>query len=524
MQLSKKPCHFLLQRDGGSINHLFDMKGACRVLTIIPTTAMFEKQMEILVVPVCEDADIHPADFIPELIQQVKHLKEFKGAEGDQVVFFAPRGICADQIMFVGLGKKEKTDGESFRKACGKAIKKCIEKEITDATFAVPFFGAIDIDPEATLEAMVEGAYLGNFQFVRFKKPKHPSVQNIHFAVADNLVEQLRVAAEKTRIVCDGTLLAREWVNTPSNLKRPEAFAKLLVHLAEKENLKTDVLELPELKKRNFGALLAVAAGSDAGARLVVLEHCPANASQTIALIGKGVTFDSGGINLKPQGSLEDMKMDMAGAAAVAATLITAARLQMPIRLIGVLPLAENMPSGSATRPGDIVESFSGKTIEINNTDAEGRLILADALSYVIQTYQPHVIADMATLTGACMVALGEKIAGIFATDAKLSEGIVAAGLKTYERCWQMPLPEDYKEMLKSEAADICNITGSKWGGAITAALFLSEFAGSTPWIHIDIAGPAYAKKENAYCGVGGTGFGVRLLCHWIAKMVESDV
>lgn len=490
------------------------------MITIIPSTAMSENQFEILVVPVCEDADIHPADFIPELIQQVKCLKEFKGAEGDLVVFFAPTGIRADQIMFVGIGKKEKTDTESFRKTCGKAIKKCIEKEISEVTFAVPFSGAIDIDPEAILEAMVEGAYLGNFQFVRFKKPKHPSVQKIHFAAADHLVERCHAVAEKTRIVCDGTLLAREWVNTPSNLKRPEQFAKLIVHLAEKENLKTEILDVPELKKRKFGAMLAVAAGSEAGARLVVLEHCPANSSQTLALIGKGVTFDSGGINLKPQGSLEDMKMDMAGAAAVAATLITAARLQLPIRLIGVLPLVENMPSGTATRPGDIVESFSGKTIEINNTDAEGRLILADALSYAIQTYQPNVIADMATLTGACMVALGEKIAGIFSADARLSDGILAAGLKTNERCWQMPLPEDYKELLKSEVADICNITGSKWGGAITAALFLSEFAGSIPWIHIDIAGPAYAKKENAYCGAGGTGFGVRLFCNWIEKII----
>ncbi len=493
------------------------------MLTIVSSSTITEQQVEMLIIPVCEDADIHPAGFTPEVIRQARNLKEFKGADSDIVVFFTPSGVRADQVMIVGLGKKDRIDGETFRKSCGKAIKKCIQKEICSVTFAVPFSGAIEIEPDAMLETMMEGAYLANFQFNRFKKPKHPSLQQISFAVAEDFVQQSIPLANKIKIICDGTLLAREWVITPSNLKRPEQFSRMLVQLAEKENLKTEVLELPELKKRKFGALLAVAAGSDASARLVVLEHNPNNAFQTLALVGKGVTFDSGGINLKPQGSLENMKMDMAGSAAVAATLITAARLQLPIHLIGVLPLVENMPSGSATRPGDVVESFSGKTIEINNTDAEGRLILADALSYAIQTYHPDTVIDIATLTGACMVALGEKIAGIFSPDEKLADTIIASGLKTFERCWKMPLPEDYKEMLKSEVADICNITGSKWGGAITAALFLSEFTENTPWVHIDIAGPAYAKKESDYCGVGGTGFGVRLLYNWIENMIGQS-
>jgi leucyl aminopeptidase len=497
------------------------LKGACRVLTIVSSSKIEEKQVEMLIIPVCEDADIHPADVVPELIRQARTLKEFKGADNDGVVFFSPPGVRADQVMIVGLGKKDKMDGELFRNACGKAVKKCIQKEICEATFVVPVSGAIDFEPISMLETMMEGAYLGNYQFDKFKKPKHPSLLNISFVVDEGIVQASKLLANKIRIVCDGTLLAREWVTTPSNLKRPEQFSRLLLRLAEKENMKTEVLDHPALKKKKFGALLAVAAGSDASARLVVLEHNPGNASQTLALVGKGVTFDSGGINLKPQGSLEDMKMDMAGAAAVAATLITAARLHLPVRLIGVLPLVENMPSGAATRPGDIVESFSGKTIEINNTDAEGRLILADALSYVIQTYRPDAVIDLATLTGACVVALGEKIAGIFSPDERLPEPLIAAGMKTFERCWKMPLPEDYKELLKSEVADICNITGSKWGGAITAALFLSEFTTNTPWVHIDIAGPAYIKKETAYCGVGGTGFGVRLLCNWIERLAS---
>jgi leucyl aminopeptidase len=276
--------------------------------------------------------------------------------------------------------------------------------------------------------------------------------------------------------------------------------------------LKIDVLAEKDLKRKKFGAMLAVAAGSDSKPSLVVLEHNPKKAKKTVALAGKGVTFDSGGINLKPTDGLEGMKMDMSGAAAVAATLITAAKLRLPIRVIGLLPIVENMPSGKATRPGDIVRSYEGKTIEIGNTDAEGRLILIDAMAYALEQYQPDILIDLATLTGACIVALGEKIAGVFTADKELAEDIVQSGEKVFERCWRMPMPEDYKELLKSDFADIKNIGSTRWGGAITAALFLSEFVKDTRWAHVDIAGPAYLKKADSYCGPGGTGFGVRLL------------
>ncbi|MDH3798960.1 MAG: peptidase M17, partial [Desulfobacterales bacterium] len=234
---------------------------------------------------------------------------------------------------------------------------------------------------------------------------------------------------------------------------------------------------------------------------------------------GKGVTFDSGGLNIKTGGSMAGMKADMSGAAVVAAAMITLARLKTKSHVIGAIPIVENMPSGKATRPGDIVRSYAGKTIEIGNTDAEGRLILIDAMAYVVKKHKPQVMIDLATLTGACVVALGEKIAGVFTPDDELAEAIIASGNKSHERCWQMPLPEDYKELLKSDFADLNNMASSRWGGAITAALFLSEFSGDTRWAHIDIAGPAYLKKGDAYCGPGGTGFGVRLLCDLIEKL-----
>jgi leucyl aminopeptidase len=252
---------------------------------------------------------------------------------------------------------------------------------------------------------------------------------------------------------------------------------------------------------------------------MVVLQHKGADRRPPVVLVGKGVTFDSGGINLKTGDSLPDMKGDMAGAAAVAAALTAAAGLKLKRRLIGVIPLVENMVSGNSSRPGDIVRTLSGKTVEIGNTDAEGRLILIDAMAYAERRFNPEVMIDLATLTGACVVALGDKIAGVFSNDIGLQDDIVASGQRTHERCWSMPLPEDYRELLKSSYADINNMPSSRYGGAISAALFLSEFVGKTRWAHIDIAGPAFHKKEDAYCGPGGTGFGVRLLLDWLINL-----
>jgi leucyl aminopeptidase len=249
------------------------------------------------------------------------------------------------------------------------------------------------------------------------------------------------------------------------------------------------------------------------------MVYAPKSAKKTIVLVGKGVTFDTGGINLKPSSGLNTMKIDMSGAAVVAATMIALSHLKPKYKVVGLLPLVENMPSGTATRPGDIIKSFAGKTVEVGNTDAEGRLILIDAMAYAIKKYKPHTLIDLATLTGACLVALGDKIAGVFSKDEALTEAIIASGSAAHERCWPLPLPDDYKELIKSDLADISNMPSSRYGGAITAALFLSEFVEDTRWAHIDIAGPVYSKKGSAYCGPGGTGFGVRLLCDLIDKL-----
>ncbi|RPJ18164.1 MAG: leucyl aminopeptidase [Desulfobacteraceae bacterium] len=475
---------------------------------------------DAVIIPVCEDSEIHDGSDVVSLIDHTRRAKEFKGAKDDELILFDIHGIKASRVIFLGLGKIKNIDSESLRAFCGKAVKKCIRKKLDEVLIVAPSAEKLNSDIRIVLESMMEGAFLGNHIFDKYKNERKSSpIKKIEFFVDPDISKIFSELPGRVEIVCSSTILAREWVSIPSNDKTPEQLAKEMAASAGKVNLKISVFDEQKLKRLGFSAIIAVASGSSNKPRLLILKYSPKKAKKTIALVGKGVTFDSGGINLKPPGSLEDMKMDMSGAAAVAATLISAAKMKLMVGIIGAIPIVENMPSGDAARPGDIVAGYNGKTIEINNTDAEGRLILADAISYVIKEYNPDILIDVATLTGACVVALGEKIAGLFSPDDELAEKIIQSAKKTGERCWRMPLPEDYRELLKSEFADISNMSSSKWGGAITAALFLSEFIEDKRWAHIDIAGPAYTKKETDYCGAGGTGFGVRLLCDLIQKL-----
>ena len=467
-------------------------------------------KMATLAIAVCEDKDIHDDPLISAVIKRALQLKEFNGKKDEAITLYDVPDIKAQRVILQGLGKLEKIDREALRSMAGKTVKSCIKKELTDLWFAVPAPSKLKMEMSTVLKAMLEGAYLGNHLFQKFKvEGKKEALRQIHFRITEKVTPKMRQLSARVAALCEGTTQARDWVNTPSNEKTPEKLTRSIVNLAKKQGLKVQVLNETQLKQKKLGALLAVAAGSKSKPALVMLEHRVPGAKKTLALVGKGVTFDSGGLNIKTGSSISDMKSDMSGAAAVAASLIAAARLKTKTNLIGVIPIVENMPSGHATRPGDIIRSYAGKTIEIGNTDAEGRLILIDAISYVIKRYKPQMIVDLATLTGACVIALGDKIAGVFSNDDELAAGIIACGEKTHERCWRMPLPEDYKELLTSDFADMNNMSSSRAGGAITAALFLSEFAADTRWAHIDIAGPAYLKTESAYCGPGGTGFGV---------------
>jgi leucyl aminopeptidase len=472
-----------------------------------------KSKTETLAIAVCEDTDIHDDPILETVLKKAFKLKEFNGEKDETVTLYELPDIKAQRVILWGLGKLEKIDCEALRSMAGKMVKHCIKKRLTDLCFVVPDPSKIKMEMFELLEALQEGAYLGNHMFHKFKgEKKKKALKQIHFRLTKQITPKMRQLSFRVSAICEGTTQAREWVNTPSNEKTPEKLTRSIVNLAKKQRLKVQVLNETQLKQKKLGALLAVAAGSQSKPSMVLLEHKVPGAKKTLALVGKGVTFDSGGLNIKTGTSISDMKSDMSGAAAVAATLIAAAKLKPKVNIIGAIPIVENMPSGRATRPGDIIRSYAGKTVEIGNTDAEGRLILIDAISYVIKRYKPQLIIDLATLTGACVVALGDKIAGVFSNDDDLAASIVASGEKTHERCWRMPLPDDYKELLKSDFADMNNIGNTRGGGAITAALFLSEFAADTRWAHIDIAGPAYLKTGSAYCGPGGTGFGVRLL------------
>ncbi len=467
-----------------------------------------------LVIPVCEDKNIHADKSVAALAKKALALEEFKAADGDEVTLYDPPGVKVERAVFLGLGKAVAVNPESLREFMGRAVKKCMAGQLAAVMVAVPAEGRIDLDADVSLAALIEGGLLANhlFQAYKSEKKKQP-LKKIEFLAAKQSLTAGRKLATRLKKTCAAALKAREWVSTPANDKRPDAFARKITTTARAAGLKCRVLSEKALAKEKFGALLAVGQGSQVKPRLVVLEYEPKGARKTAVLVGKGVTFDTGGINLKSSAGLDGMKMDMAGAAAVAGTLLAVAKLKPKTRVIGVLPLVENMPSGTAIRPGDVITSYAGKTVEIGNTDAEGRLILIDAMAWAKKKYQPDVMLDLATLTGACVVALGDKIAGLFSTDEVLSQAILASADRTGERCWRLPLPDDYKPLLKSDLADIANMSSSRWGGAITAALFLSEFVGDTRWAHIDIAGPAYTKKDGPYCRAGGTGFGVRLLC-----------
>jgi leucyl aminopeptidase len=476
--------------------------------------------VETLVVPVCEDAELHPNPVLSALAAQAKALPEFSGKSGEVLTLHALQGIPLRRAIFLGLGPLAAIDREVLRRFAGAAVQRCIGCRLAEALIAVPAAARLKTKVPDLLTALLEGAFLANHRFDRYKaEKKETPLARLAFLVRSQVARQHRDLPERVATVCGGTLLAREWVSMPANDKRPAQFVQALTEHARAANLDVTVLEERALQQEKLGALLAVGGGSDSRPALVLIDYNPRGARRSLALVGKGVTFDAGGLNLKPTGSIEEMKIDMAGAAAVAAAMIVIARLKPTLRVVAALPVVENMISGSAYRPGDVVTSYAGKTIEIGNTDAEGRLILADAMAYVVQKYRPDTLIDLATLTGACVVALGEGIAGVFSRDDDLAEGILRAGRVTHERCWQMPLPEDYKELLKSDIADLRSVGTTRWGGAIAAALFLSEFVGDTRWAHIDIAGPVYRKKADAYCGAGGTGFGVRLLWELIEKL-----
>jgi len=445
---------------------------------------------------------------------------EFDGAAGQTLLLHCAGEIGPDRVLLVGLGKPGPADGETARRAAGRAVRLLREKKISRLAVHLPSFDPIRRRPEIE-QAVIEGLLLGAYGFERYlgKNGKRPGPMREALLLAGSHSELAATGelAAKAEAICAGVRLARDLVNLPGNAKAPADLAHQAEQLAGEDHLACTVFDRKRLEKEGFGALLGVAQGSSREPRLITLEYRGADSGEKpVVLVGKGVVFDAGGISLKPAEKMDEMKMDMAGAAAVLGTLRAAARLKLPVNLVGIVPAVENLPSGTAYRPGDILTSLSGKTIEVLNTDAEGRLILADALTWAGR-FEPAAIIDLATLTGACIIALGHHASAVLGNNQGLVRQLLTAGERSGERLWQLPLWDDYRQQLKSKVADLKNI-GGRAAGTITAAAFLGAFVEKQRWAHIDIAGTAWKDQEEDYRSFGGTGVGVRLLIDFLTR------
>jgi leucyl aminopeptidase len=421
-------------------------------------------------------------------------------------------GAAAARLLVVGLGKRAQAGGIALTDGAATALRAVTGKQRQRIALALPE-DVNDLTWDEVARAVGVGAWQGCHGPGLYKREPERFVPKEIWLVAPPAapIELVRRGTERAAVEGRAVALAQELVNTPPCDLYPETFAERARQVAAAGSFECTVFDEKQLAAERMGALLAVARGSDRPPRLVVLRYRGSNSERPLALVGKGVTFDSGGLSLKTNEQMVDMKCDMAGAAAVLGALQAIAELKLPVHVLGVLALVENLPGGRAMKLGDVLRARSGKTIEVLNTDAEGRLILADALSYAVDQKAERVV-DLATLTGACMVALGEEVAGLMGNDEAWCERLATAARRAGERVWQLPMFSLYGELIKSHVADIKNVTGKRYGGAITAAKFLEHFVADVPWVHLDIAGPAWAEHESPTRDPGGTGCFVRTL------------
>jgi leucyl aminopeptidase len=446
---------------------------------------------------------------------------EFTGKARQQSVLHTPGRLKSKKVVLTGLGKPEKLTLEGLRQAAGSAAN--YARSLHASTIAATLEGAehAHLALSDAAQAVAEGMVLGLYRFDKFKteeNDRHEVTAVTLIADSRAQVKAVQQGAEIGRILGESTNFARSLVNHPSNEMTPTILAEQARQMAQECDLKCEVLDRKDMEKLGMGLLLGVAQGSEQPPQFIVLEHRGGKRTQgNIVFVGKGITFDSGGISIKSADGMERMKYDMSGGAAVIGALRAAALLRVPQNVIGLIPATENLPSGKATKPGDVHRAMNGKTAEIINTDAEGRLILGDALAYAAR-YKPIACVDLATLTGACVVALGHEAIGMMGNSRgePLMDRLRGAGMRTGERVWQLPLWDEYLEHVKSDVADVKNVGMGRAAGAIAGAAFLAKFVDGYPWVHLDIAGTAWADREQPYKPKGGTGVGVRLLTHMI--------
>jgi leucyl aminopeptidase len=446
---------------------------------------------------------------IKEAAQEIIGNGEISGKMLETTLLHHPAKLKAKRLLLIGGGKAKNFTCSELRKLAGVAVRSLKSKNIRSFAFLTPS-GNLKI--EDAVSAIIEGAFVGNFDPDTYKTDRKDKKIDALTIVARGEQAALQKAMEQARIVAESQDFTRDLVNEPGNHMTPTMFAERARKMAEEVGLKCEVLDGAKIRELKMGAFWGVSQGSDESPALIVLRYEPAGAPEkpVLGLVGKAITFDSGGISIKPADGMEKMKYDMAGGAAMLGAMRGIALLQPKVKVIGIICASENMPSGKAQKPGDVQIAMSGKSIEIINTDAEGRLVLADGLTYARQLGCTHLI-DAATLTGAVVVALGSVNAGVFANDDKMYERFSEANENAGEKFWRLPLDDEYKENINSNIADIVN-SGGRWGGAVNAAMFLKEFAEDTPWLHLDIAGTAWTEESKPWIAKGPSGIAVRSL------------
>jgi leucyl aminopeptidase len=462
------------------------------------------------------------------LIQKLTGEEKFKAKFGETLIFHTHGMIPAKKVMILGLGDRKGFDVESVRKLGGITVNKARDLKARSVVTILHGPGIGKLDLTSCSRALTEGAMLANYRFLKYKKEEAKKVGKVDiedFTIAEiNSIKKRKIqkGIELGIAESNGVIYARDLVNEPAMHLLPKDLVERAQEIVKgKSSIKIKIYDRPQLEKINAWALLGVAMGSVNEPYMIHMRYRPKKGKpkKRIALVGKGLTFDSGGLNLKPEQGMSEMKIDMAGAASVLGIFSALDVLQPKVEVHGIIGACENMPSGSAVRPGDVITSMSGKTIEINNTDAEGRVTMADTLFYA-NKQKPDQIIDLATLTGAVIVALGSDITGIMGNDQKIINQLIDISKYTGEKLWQLPLDKEYAKRIKGKVGDVNNIGGGRTGGAIFAGLFLQEFIGTTPWVHMDIAGTSYAEKPmNSYTPIGGTGVGVRLLLHYLDRV-----
>ncbi|RLG86298.1 MAG: leucyl aminopeptidase [Thermoprotei archaeon] len=451
------------------------------------------------------------------LLTRVVSVGDFKGEEGESLLLY-PSGIASPRILLVGLGRKDDVDLEKLRVFGGVAVQRAKELKLRKVAVALP--RGLDIDPVDQLRAVAEGAMLANYVYSeKSGDMKEREVEELVFVSTaltpggDETLREVEVVAQAYRI-------ARDLANAPASKMNPARFEEEVRKVFSQLPVDVKVFHREELEKMGMYGIISVGKGSAVPPRLVVLEYRGGEeGSPWYGIVGKGVCFDAGGLGIKTAESMRNMKFDKSGAAYAVGIVYAAARLGLKMNLVAALPLVENLPSGSAYKPGDVIRMFNGKTVEVGHTDAEGRLIMADALAYLAQEYRPRVLVDLATLTGAIVVALGSVMAGLYTNSDDVAKAMEKAAKKTGERVWRMPLVKEYHDLIKSDVADIRNVGVVRSAGAGVAAAFLENFVEGTPWAHLDIAGVAWVKEDGPkkpYYPKGATGFGIRLVLEFL--------